>query len=298
VIVAVGIDVDQTFSHFVASALGLGVPVEVLNLRAVVEGEWLVPIPPDMPAQFWYMTHISELHPSDSYFSRIINLSSERDSLESTRRWAALTEAIIIWLEQVPGRVVNPPQAGTHNGAKPLHEAILARLGFRVPASITSCEIEKLREFVQAGPTVSKALSGVRADTVMVDEDALADFDAASGPIHLQRYVAGDDARVHVVGDRLIAQRVPAGGGVDYRRDSRMAELKSLELPRGLAELLVRSSVELGLPFSGWDFKIDPDGEYWCLEVNAMPGYAPYDLRCEGAISRALLTYLEGKKLT
>lgn len=294
-IVAIGLDVDRTFPAFVAAALHLGVPVETLNLRAAVTGEWRIPLPPDEPAEFCYAGRTTKLKPSDAYFCRIIDMSSQQPDLAGSRRWLALTRALAIWLDQIPGRVANRSRAGAHNSAKPLHEAILSRHGFRVPDSITSCDLDSLRAFVEQGPAISKAISGVRADTAIATPDLLDLADPAGGPIHLQRRVEGDDARIHVVGDQLVAQRVPSSNGVDYRRDGLFDELKVFDPPSQVRADLIRASAALGLPFAGWDFRIGPDGEYWCLEVNPMPGYSPYDARCEGAISRMLLGYLAAK---
>lgn len=66
-----------------------------------------------------------------------------------------------------------------------------------------------------------------------------------------------------------------------------------VELPAALRDLLVAATSRIGLAFAAWDFKIDSDGTYWCLEANPMPGYGPDDLRCDGAISRALCRYLD-----
>jgi hypothetical protein len=90
--------------------------------------------------------------------------------------------------------VANRPLAAAHNGSKPLHEAVLARLGFRVPPSITSCDTGALRDFVRQGPAVSKAISGVRAHAALATDNILETFDPAGGPIHLQRLITGGDA--------------------------------------------------------------------------------------------------------
>ena len=145
---------------------------------------------------------------------------------------------------------------------------------------------------MRQGPTISKTVCGVRADTVMVTEEDFAAFDADGGPVHLQRCVRGDDARIHVVGDQVVAQRVEAGA-VDYRRDGALGRMTIFEPPGPLCDRLIRSTADLGLAFAGWDFKIDETGDYWCLEANPMPGYGPYDACCDGAISRALRRYLE-----
>lgn len=293
-IVAVGIDVDTTFPVFVAAALRRGVPIAALNIRAAVDGEWRIPLPPAEPAEFWYGGRRSELRVDDAYFCRIIDLSAEQRDTVVAQRWNALTRALIAWFEQIPGPVANRPLAGSHNGSKPLHEATLAKMGFRVPESITSADVDQLREFVRERPAVSKTICGMRADTALATADLLADFDPRSGPIHLQRHVPGGDCRIHVVGDRLVAQRLAASGGVDYREEGRFDELEVFDPPPGLRDALIRSSAELGLAFAGWDFRIDDRDEFWCLEVNPMPGYGPYDLRCGGAISELLFDYLGG----
>ncbi|MFC7646021.1 hypothetical protein ACFQX6_39555 [Streptosporangium lutulentum] len=50
------------------------------------------------------------------------------------------------------------------------------------------------------------------------------------------------------------------------------------------------------MSFAGWDFKRDPQGVHWCLEVNPMPGYDWYDRRAGGAISESLVGLLTGEK--
>lgn len=291
-IVAIGLDVDPTFAVFVAAAREWDAPLIALNLRAAVEGEWRIPMPPCEPAQFWYANQNVELHPEYGYFCRIVDLSSEQRDPVRRCRWLALISALDAWLEQLSGRVANRPLACSHNGSKPFHEVVLAGLGFRVPPSITSCDLAALRDFVREGPTVSKSISGVRADSAVTTENILETFDPAGGPIHLQRRITGDDVRIHVIGNDLVAQRVPGGGGVDYRRERRFGELDVFDPPGPLRAAVVRASADLTLPLAGWDFKVDAEGEYWCLEVNPMPGYSAYDAHCGGTISRALLSYL------
>jgi hypothetical protein len=290
-IVAVGLDVDDTFAHFVEQALEANVPLQVVNLRAAVEGSWAFEIPARSPARLRFGGISLELRPDDSYFCRMIDLSSQEADPELARRWPALLGAFRAWLDGVPGRVVNRGEGANHNSSKPLHEAVLGELGFRVPESLTSCDAEELRRFAREGLTVSKTVCGVRAEAVAVTEKEFENFQPASGPVHIQRLIAGADARIHVVGDQLIAQRVTCGG-IDYRRSGGMDHLELFDPPPSLRRLLVEGGKRTGLAFSGWDFKIDADKRYWCLEVNPMPGYSSYDERCGCAISRELLRYL------
>jgi len=293
-IVAIGLDVDEPFACFVAGAVAAEAPLQMINLRAAVEGDWRFEVPPRGPAVLRYDEQSFELQPNDAFFCRLIDLSSHAADAHTSRRWHALLGGLRAWLAEVPGPVINRGFAGAHNSSKPLHEAILQQFGFRVPESITGCDGDALRAFTRDGPTVSKTICGVRAQTVAITEADLESFVSESGPIHLQRLVKGADARVHVIGDNVVAQRLSADT-VDYRRGGAMDDLEVFELPGAVHDLVIAATSRIGLAFAGWDFKIDSDDQYWCLEVNPMPGYSPYDLRCDGAITRALLRYLEAE---
>ena len=290
-IVAIGLDVDEPLARFVEGAVAAKVPLRLVNLRAAVEGDWRFEVPARGPAVLVQDGQSIELQPDDAYFCRLIDLSSQSTDPQKIRRWHALLSGLRAWLADIPGPVVNRGLAGAHNSSKPLHETILQELGFRVPESITGCDVDELRRFTRDGPTVSKTVCGTRAQTIEITDADLEGFIPESGPIHLQRMVTGADARVHVVGDDIVAQRLSAGT-VDYRRGGVMDDLEVFGLPERIRDLVIVGTRHIGLAFAGWDFKIDNDEQYWCLEVNPMPGYSPYDLRCDGAITRALLRYL------
>jgi hypothetical protein len=296
-ITAVGLDVDATMIRFLERAIAEELPVRFVNLRAAVRGEWHFDLPPAAPAELRFADVHCRLDPGDSYYCRLIDLSSSAETSRERKRWRALVRAFDLWLSAVPGVVANRPSAGHDNSSKPLHGAALAAFDFRVPDTITSSSPERLLAFAADGPTISKAVCGVRADSALVSEEQLRGFQPEQGPILLQRYVAGADARIHVVGDSLVAQRI-VSGGVDYRRDADFDDLERFDPPDELAQQLIRTTKALDLEFAGWDFKIDAAGDYWCLEVNPMPGYNPYDHRCDGAISSLLLGRLAGGRLT
>jgi hypothetical protein len=291
-IVAIGLDVDDTFAWFVHHALEAGVTLRCINLRVAVGGAWRFDLPPAGPARIEHAGDVLTLAPDDAYYCRLIDLSAMENDPAIVRRWRALMSGLRAWLDAIPGRVANRPSRGAHNSSKPLHEALLRDLGLRVPDSVTSSDPEVLRAFALEGPTISKTICGTRAETVVVTEEDFAIFDPASGPVHLQRFVAGDDVRIHVAGERTVAQ-VAQAGAIDYRRAGAIAGMKVFEPPTPLRHLVVDATSRLGLAFAGWDFKIDANGAYWCLEANPMPGYSTYDSRCDGAISHALRRYLD-----
>src|SRR5271154_679387 len=202
-IVAIGIDVDPTFATFVDRALLAGVELTVVNLRAAVEGDWRFDVPANSPAMLRYGGLSAELEPDHAFYRRVIDLSAKAGDPIMARRWQALQSGLRAWLDGVPGLVVNRWRGGVHNGSKPLHEAILRELGCRTPESITSSDVDELRRFVRAGFAVSKPVCGVRAESAMCMEADLEGFESADGPVHLQRFISGADARIHVIGDRL-----------------------------------------------------------------------------------------------
>lgn len=289
-IVAVGIDVDDTFCHFVRAALVAKAQVSVVNLRAAVDGEWRFDVPHG-PATLRYAGRTFTLDPDDSYYCRVIDLSSHGEDTPRARAWHSLLSGLRAWLDGVRGPIANRAQAGSHNSAKPLHEALLAELGFQVPESLTSSDAVELMRFTREGPTISKTVCGVRADAIAVTEADFREFVPESGPVHLQRLVRGADARIHVAGESVVAQRVTTTHE-DYRRAGVLDDLVLFDPPVDLRKRLVDATGHIGLAFAGWDFKIDEAGHYWCLEVNPVPGYGVYDRRCGGAISQALIGML------
>jgi D-alanine-D-alanine ligase-like ATP-grasp enzyme len=112
------------------------------------------------------------------------------------------------------------------------------------------------------------------------------------GPVHLQEYIEGSDVRCHVLGDSIFAERITSSS-VDYRMDPSKNNYSAIECPPNLGTKMSLATRACGLAFAGWDFKIAKSGEWYCLEVNPMPGYSIYDIRCDEAISKALISYLE-----
>ncbi|MGE7386521.1 ATP-grasp domain-containing protein [Streptomyces sp. NPDC004126] len=289
-IYTVGLASESTIAHFTDAADAAGVHVETVDLsEAVQHDDWWLAIGGPRPARLGEHT----LDPEGSYYCRISDLSSLAEDREQALRWRWLTTALTAWLDQIPGLVVNRPSIRSDNGSKPLHERSLARAGFRVPPAVTGSSPQRLRAFAEAGPTIVKAVSGVRADSRLLRPGELADFDPWQGPVHLQRYVRGLDVRAHVVGDRVHSE-VICSGAADYRTDPD-AVFTPYELPGPLAEQVVRHTAELGMTLAGWDFKVADDGTHWCLEVNPMPAYDWYDRRLGGDITASLLALLQGR---
>ncbi len=290
-IYALGLMSDGTFARFTEQAAARGIDVVVVDLRDALDGEWVFPVGCGGAAQLHLPERSLDLQPDGGFFCRIINLASTESDPQRARRWQALLAGLFAWINDIPGRVINRREAGDHNASKPLHEALLLQHGFSVPESVTTCDLTEITAFLREGRTVSKTVCGVRADTMEVTDADFAGFEPAAGPVHLQRLIEGTDARIHVIDNEVIAQRV-AASDIDYRAVEAYDGLTTFDPDPAIADRTVCTSKAMGLVFAGWDFKIDAAGRYWCLEVNPMPGYGVYDRRCGGAISAALLRTL------
>jgi glutathione synthase/RimK-type ligase-like ATP-grasp enzyme len=207
-------------------------------------------------------------------------------------RWQGLMAGLGAWMDEAELPIVNRPGGNQLNSYKPAHYAWLSANGLLVPPSLLSADPQRIMTFVGGGRTVVKPVCGTRATTREIRTGDLGRLASSDGPVLVQRMIEGDDVRVHVVGDAVIACRF-SSTAIDYRSD-RQAERAVLDIPAELAGLLVAKTAQQGLSFAGWDFKLDRDGTYWCLECNPMPGYSFYDRVCEGAISDALIKLLSG----
>jgi glutathione synthase/RimK-type ligase-like ATP-grasp enzyme len=288
-LIAIGLDSDPTLAHFARTTTAAGFSLDLLNLRGAVEGDWRIPTGGVEPAVFEYSGRRILLDPMDAIYCRLIDLSPTQASHKMRRRWRALMLGLSAWLERADGPVANRPGHAADNGSKPLHEAWLRSIGFDVPPSLTSANRDRLVGFASAGPTVAKSVAGIRADSRAVTADDFRSFAPEQGPVHLQRRVFGRDVRLHVVDEDVHGELIESEA-VDYRSSS--ARFRTLTPPADLAEKVAQATRAAGLMFAGWDFKLDAEGRFWCLEANPMPGYDGYDMRANGAISRSLAARL------
>jgi glutathione synthase/RimK-type ligase-like ATP-grasp enzyme len=289
-ITAIGLSGDATFDHFIEFAKRNSIPLRELCLRKLLGEPWLFSLPDDGSSFVTIDGSRIDLDPYSSVYCRLIDLSPVLSSSDAIR-WQKMLAAISAWLEVIPAVVVNRPTAGSDNGSKPLHESILSGFGFTVAESITTSEISDIMGFSSRFPIILKAIAGARGTSRLVGRIDFNTFDRRSGPVHLQRFVRGDDLRVHVVGKTVIAERITSTA-VDYRSAAAENVFRAATLSEDLRTTLISTTRRLGLEFAGWDFKVDDRDHMICLEVNPMPGYSVYDKRCDGAITKALIEHL------
>jgi len=289
----IGLDTDPTLVWFARRAVAAGHHVKLVNLRAVTRQPWRVELDASSDRALFHNGpgRPLPLSAQGGYYVRLIDLSPVLPAAERGR-WRHLIGALAAYLDGVRGPVVNRPGGQLQNGAKPLHEWWLSHRGLRVPASLTSSDPARIAGFMDRhGPVVLKAVCGTRGRARLVTAGQLAGFAPAAGPVHLQQWVDGYDVRVHLVDGEPFAERIDTDA-VDYREPDARSRHRPAAVPEELRAAMGQAAKEMDLRFTGWDFRVDRAGRWWCLEANPMPGYHGYDRRCGGAITRALCRLL------
>jgi glutathione synthase/RimK-type ligase-like ATP-grasp enzyme len=217
-------------------------------------------------------------------------------SLESMARVVFVherREALHHLLDRVPCPVVNRPSAGRSNASKPLQMAQLTRAGFDVPAWVVTNSLDEATRFVRGCPhgAVYKATSGLRSRVRAVDDELRTRLRAGTTPTLLQEYVAGRDVRVHTVADEVFATEVESTG-VDYRFESQ-SRYRRVRIDSALARQCCEMARRDGLLLAGFDFRVTPQDEWRCLEMNPVPSFLPYEMASGDPIGAAILDLLE-----
>ena len=202
--------------------------------------------------------------------------------LQSVSGRAAAGAAVLLGLAALsPALVINPPAAGLSNASKPYQLRLIAQAGLAVPKTLVTSDPAAALAFVAThGRVIYKSISGVRSVvSALSTADSTRLLALGHGPVQLQRWVAGRDVRVHVVGQRCFASAVDSQA-TDYRyaaRDGLDVQLSAMDIPVALQRRLVALNRALGLHFSGIDLRRGNGGIWTCFEVNPSPGFTFYE---------------------
>lgn len=224
-------------------------------------------------------------------YLRPYDLGDAVDAAEQ-ERLARLATDLREWAELAPPhvRVLNRPSAGLSNHSKPWQARAVADAGFAVPETLLTTDPAAARAFVaRHGRVVVKSVSGIRSIVRVVGPDD--DLSAVRWcPTQLQRFVAGVEHRVHVVGDRLFVHRIRSEA-VDYRYGGFAAE--PVDLPDAVADRCRALCRALDLELAGLDLRFGADGRWYCWEANTSPAYSTFD-GPDRAIAGAIADHLAG----
>ncbi len=206
------------------------------------------------------------------------------------RRLSRLAADLREWAEAAPAgvRVLNRPSAGLSNHSKPWQSRAVAAAGLAVAETLLTTDPAAAAAFAaRHGRVVVKSVSGIRSIVRTVGPDD--DFGAVRWcPTQLQRFVAGVEHRVHVVGERLFVHRIRSEA-VDYRYGG--FSIEQVDLPAEVAARCLVLARALGLELAGIDLRFGSDGRWYCWEANTSPAYTTFD-GPDRAIARAIAGHL------
>lgn len=230
------------------------------------------------------------LHPEPAV-SEVLAITPEAEPLYALER----RHGLHWFLNEAPFRVVNRPCSGRSNGSKPYQMALLSESGFDVPEWILTTEARAAREFLGRWPegSVYKAASGLRSHVRAVDDELIDRLTAGTTPVIIQRYIPGVDVRVHTIGGTAFATEV-ASKAIDYRFDVDEPAYRSVEVSSALMASCLATAAQEGLDLAGFDFRRDSTGRWWCLEMNPVPTFLPYEAATGHPIGDAIVDHLLG----
>ncbi len=190
-------------------------------------------------------------------------------------------EGLHHFLQSLSCSVVNRPSAGRANASKPYQMQWLRQAGFSVPKWVTTNCADTALAFAAEceNGVIYKAASGLRSRVRPLDDELQRRLRHGTSPTVIQEFVPGRDVRVHTVGDRAFATEVVADG-VDYRYQQG-SQYAATTVDDALARLCCEAALAEGLVLAGLDFRVTPAGEWYCLEMNPVPSFLPYEM-CSG----------------
>jgi glutathione synthase/RimK-type ligase-like ATP-grasp enzyme len=217
---------------------------------------------------------------------------------EQLRQMGRLQGELNYMLRAARCPILNPPANAFSNYSKAYQVALLAEAGFDVPRSLVTNIPEAARAFWEEcnREVIYKGVSNVTTLAQLLTPDNLSRLDLLPcSPTLFQEYIAGDDYRVHVIGDEAFVTRVVAQN-VDYRRTSLIENEKihveAGQLDSAVVQRCITFTHSLGLVASGVDFKQQAGGRLVALELNPYPQFTFYDRRSGQPITKAVVDYL------
>lgn len=248
---------------------------------------------------------------TSAYFRRPGSPSSNLGSSETgtntyvNDEWNALLKTIY-W--RLGNRWLNSPEKIFFAEDKPKQLLLAKEMGFRIPDSCVTNDINTVIEFQQNKELIAKPLkhallvnSGKESVIFTSRIPSLDPTVAASlklAPVIFQSEIKKkSDIRVTVVGDSVFACSINSQlmdeTSVDWRKGSRTdISHEPIQLPIVVESMCIKLTKILDLNFSAIDLICDKDDEYWFLEINPNGQWAWIENRTQQPISRAIVDLL------
>jgi len=195
-------------------------------------------------------------------------------------------------LAAVPCPVVNRPSGGRSNASKPLQMMELRQAGFVIPRWVATNRRDVVEAFARecAHGVIYKAASGLRSRVRTLDDELLQRLTEGTSPAVVQEFIPGRDVRVHTVEDRAFATEM-LSSAIDYRFEN-TTEYRATSIDPAIERLCCATGRASGLCLAGFDFRVTAAGEWYCLEMNPVPSFLPYEMCSGQPIGEAIVDVL------
>lgn len=199
-----------------------------------------------------------------------------------------------------PRTTICRPYTTISNTIKPFQAGIIAKFGFKPIRTLITTDPQDARRFYNEmdGQIIFKSISWRRSIVRRVTPDDLERLSTlAYCPTQFQEFIVGTDIRVHAAGDRLFATEIGCSTD-DYRYVPADGErvMRGIELPEEIADNCRRMVRAMDMEIAGIDLRRSPDGEYYCFEVNPIPGFMFYEQQTGQRIGDAFVDLVAKKR--
>jgi glutathione synthase/RimK-type ligase-like ATP-grasp enzyme len=278
----------------------IGVPTVFVDQRLVLETEVDLTAGDELNAslqigdQHWDLGEVTAVYQRPYLSTQLSTIVQSGTDSAAWRHACQVDDALASWCDVASAFVVNRSAAMAANDSKPYQLQQIRKFGWSVPETLITTDQAAARSFwEQHREVVYKSISGIRSRVSRLRLEHLERFSNISCcPTQFQRYVAGTDYRVHVVGSEVFACEVLCDAD-DYRYPTHdAAVVRTSSIPGDVEERCRTMALAMQLPFAGIDLRRTPDGEWFCFEVNPSPGFTYYENAAGQPISRAVAELL------
>jgi RimK-like ATP-grasp domain len=282
----------------------LGAPVTFINQRTVLDTEIELRVSDTVEGYVSINAQVIDLSSITAAYMRphdTLRLPAVKHAGCGSAAWqhaVSVDDALLSWAELTPALVINRPAAMASNNSKPYQAIHIQSFGFAIPDTLLTTDPKAVREFLNRhGTVIYKSISGVRSIVSRLGLNQAEHLeDVTWCPTQFQQYIAGNDYRVHVVGEEVFACEIMSVAD-DYRYASRhgiTVEIRPYPLPKDVADRCKALAKSMELCVVGVDLRCTPEGRWYCFEVNPSPAFTYFQDASgqviDEAIARLLLT--------
>ena len=216
---------------------------------------------------------------------------AKQDQVMSNALVRERRSSIHFFLMRTQGVVINPPYSGLANGAKPLQMQQLTKFGFSVPRWLVTNNWADISAFLDtcSRGAIYKSVSGLRSQVRRLTDCERPLFRKRTPPVLVQEYIEGFDVRAHTICEDAIGTQIIGSDQVDYRWSDKKVNYRHIELPGKISKRICKFAKQQNMMLAGFDFRVDSENIWHCLEMNPAPTFATYEIGANQPISEYIL---------